>query len=216
MTGKPHKNTIKWHDTVITREDRARANGHRSAVIWLTGLPSAGKSSIAVEIQLMLFKRGIHVFALDGDNVRHGLNKNLGFSPADRSENIRRIGEVSKLFIDAGILLITSFISPYKKDRDSVRELLGKGDFIEVYIKTSIEECERRDPKGNYAKARTGEIKSFTGISAPYEVPEHPEIVIDTERHHKEESAKIIVEYLENHGYIPNNKGPERGGRPYP
>lgn len=204
MTKNPSKkSTIKWHDTVITREDRAQANGHLSAVIWLTGLPSAGKSTIAVETQLRLFKRGIHIFALDGDNVRHGLNKNLGFSQDDRTENIRRIGEVSKLFIDAGMLLITSFISPYRKDRDNIRDLLKKGDFIEVYVKTSVEECERRDPKGNYKKARSGEIKNFTGISAPYEEPEHPEIIIDTEEHPKDASAQMIIAYLENHGYIP-------------
>lgn len=194
---------ITWHDTVITRKIREKANGHKSAVLWLTGLPSTGKSTIAVELQLMLLKRRIQVFILDGDNVRHGLNKNLGFSHEDRTENIRRIGETAKLFTDAGFLVITSFISPYKKDRSHARSLLAAGDFIEIFIKTSIEECEKRDPKNNYKKARSGKIKDFTGVSAPYEEPENPEITVNTEEKSKEESARYIIEYLENHEYIP-------------
>jgi len=194
---------IKWHDTVITTKDREIFNRHRAAVIWLTGLPSSGKSTIAVELQSALFQRRCQVYVLDGDNVRHGLNKNLGFSPEDRAENIRRIGEVAKLFADAGFLVITSFISPYREDRDAVRALVQKGEFIEIFVQTSIEECERRDPKGLYKKARAGEVKGFTGISAPYEEPENPEIIVNTENETKEESAQYIVNYLEQHNYIP-------------
>lgn len=194
---------IKWHDVLITKKDREKVNGHRAAVIWLTGLSASGKSTIAVELQSILFERGYKVFILDGDNIRHGLNKNLGFSPQDREENIRRVGEVAKLFADAGFLVITAFISPYKKDRDDVRNLLPHGDFIEVYVKASLNECERRDPKGLYKKAREGQIKEFTGISAPYEEPLNPEIIIDTEIKSKEESAKFIADWLASEGYIP-------------
>ncbi len=194
---------ITWHDAVITKKERETANKHKSAIIWLTGLPSSGKSTIAVELQSQLFKRRYQVYILDGDNIRHGLNKNLGFSPEDRTENIRRIGETAKLFVDAGFLVITSFISPYRKDRDQVRHILPKGDFIEVFIDTSLEECEKRDPKGLYKKARSGEIPGFTGISAPYEEPKNSEIIIKTDQETKEESAKYIIEYLENNGYIP-------------
>lgn len=194
---------ITWHDTLITKRDRELANRHKAAVIWLTGLPSSGKSTIGVQLQAMLFKRGHQVFMLDGDNVRHGLNKNLGFNPDDRTENIRRIAEVAKLFADAGFIVITSFISPYKKDRDNARSLLHEGDFLEVFVKTSLKECEKRDTKGLYRKAREGTIKEFTGISAPYEEPENPEVVVNTENETQKESAQYIVEYLESEGYIP-------------
>jgi len=194
---------LTWHDLKITKKERELANGHKGAVIWMTGLSSSGKSTVAVDLQAMLFERGCKVYTLDGDNIRHGLNKNLGFSPEDRNENIRRIGEVAKLFSDAGFLVITSFISPYKKDRYDARALLSQGDFLEVFVKASVAECEKRDPKGLYKKARSGEIKEFTGISAPYEEPENPEIIIDTEQETKEESARYIVEYLEGNGYIP-------------
>lgn len=193
---------LTWHDLKITKQDRENANRHNAAVMWLTGLSGSGKSTIAVELQNRLFKRGVNVYVLDGDNVRHGLNKNLGFSPEDRKENIRRIGEVAKLFADAGTLVITSFISPYAEDRDTVRNSLEKGDFVEVFVKTSLEECEHRDTKGLYKKARSGEIKEFTGISAPYEEPEAPEIIVSTEKETKEESAEYIVQWLEDKGYI--------------
>ncbi len=196
------KNVI-WRDPVIAKKHREVVYGHKGAVIWLTGLPSAGKSTIAVELELQLFGKGIHVFVLDGDNIRHGLNKNLGFSPEDRFENIRRIGEVAKLFAEAGFLVITAFISPYRKDRDNVRAMLPKGDFIEIFVKTSLEECERRDPKGNYQKARKGEIKEFTGISAPYEEPTSPEIVIETEKKSGSACVQQIIDYLQKHGYLP-------------
>jgi sulfate adenylyltransferase len=193
---------LTWHDIKITKQDRENANRHNAAVMWLTGLSGSGKSTIAVELQNQLFKRGVNVYVLDGDNVRHGLNRNLGFSPEDRKENIRRIGEVAKLFADAGTLVITSFISPYAEDRDTVRNSLEKGDFVEVFVKTSLEECEHRDTKGLYKKARAGEIKEFTGISAPYEEPEAPEIIVNTEKETKEESAEYIVHWLEDKGYI--------------
>lgn len=193
---------ITWHDVGISKNDREQKNGHRGTVIWLTGLSGSGKSTIAVELQAQLFECGCQVFVLDGDNIRHGLNKNLGFSPEDRAENIRRIGEVSKLFSDAGFLVITSFISPYCKDRDQVRSILPEGDFIEIYVQADLAVCEERDPKGLYKKARKGEIKEFTGISAPYERPKKPEIIVNTNNQTKEECAKLITRYLETNKYL--------------
>ena len=194
---------IVWHESIIKRNDREILNGNRSACLWFTGLPSSGKSTIAREVEYILYIRRIRTYVLDGDNIRHGLNNNLGFSPEDRKENIRRIGEVSKLFVDAGITICTAFISPYREDRDFVRKLMGKGDFIEILVDCSVEVCEQRDPKGLYKKARAGEIKDFTGVDAPYEAPLKPEITLDTvkvvevHRH-----ALQVVQYLEDHGYI--------------
>jgi len=168
----------------------------------LTGLSGSGKSTVAVELQAQLFEADCLVFILDGDNIRHGLNKDLGFSPEDREENIRRIGEVAKLFADAGIIAITSFISPYRKDRDINRELLSKGEFIEVYVEAPLNICEERDPKGLYKKARAGIIPEFTGISAPYEEPLNPEIVINTDKLCVKDSADKIIDYLKNHKII--------------
>ncbi|MCI2900455.1 adenylyl-sulfate kinase [Staphylococcus hominis] len=193
---------ITWHDSEVTKEDRQRQNDHKSAVIWFTGLSGSGKSTISVALEKALFEEGKHSYRLDGDNVRHGLNKNLGFSPEDRKENIRRIGEVSKLLVDAGTIAITAFISPYREDRDEVRDILEDGEFIEVYTECSVEECEKRDPKGLYEKARSGEIKEFTGISAPYEAPKHPEITINTEIQSIDESVEHILNYLKEHKYI--------------
>lgn len=193
---------ITWNHFNISKEEREKRNGHKSAVIWLTGLPCSGKTTIAMELQNLLFKKGCNVFILDGDNVRHGLNRDLGFSPSDRKENIRRVAEVAKLFIEAGFLVITAFISPYKKDRKNARALFDKDDFIEVFIKADISVCEARDARGLYKMARRSEIKEFTGISAPYESPEKPELVIDTEKNTKEESAWHIFEYLKKRGYI--------------
>jgi adenylyl-sulfate kinase len=189
---------ITWHESGISKEDRENQNEHKGVVIWLTGLSGSGKSTVAVELQAQLFEAGCQVFILDGDNIRHGLNKDLGFSPEDREENIRRIGEVAKLFADAGIIAITSFISPYRKDRDINRELLPKGEFVEVYVQAPLNVCEERDPKGLYKKARAGIIPEFTGISAPYEEPLHPEIVIDTDKLCVKDSANKIIEYLKN------------------
>lgn len=194
---------VHWHEGQIKQEDRERANGHKGACLWYTGLSGSGKSTIAVRVEEKLFERGIKTYILDGDNIRHGLNKNLGFSPEDRTENIRRIGEVSKLFVDAGIMVMTAFISPYREDRDKVRELLKQGEFIEVHVDASLETCEKRDPKGLYKKARAGEIKEFTGISAPYEEPSNPEIVINTtEETDIDKNAEKIVKYLEEKGYL--------------
>jgi adenylylsulfate kinase len=187
---------ITWHENKIDKAQREAQNGHKGVVLWLTGLSGSGKSTIAVEVEHLLFNRGVRVYTLDGDNVRHGLNKNLGFSPEDREENIRRIGEVARLFADAGMVAITSFISPYSKDRDAARALLQSGEFIEIYVKAGVEICEERDPKGLYKKARAGEIKQFTGISAPYEEPNCPELVIDTAVLSISESAQKVVDYL--------------------
>ncbi len=190
------KNHVVWHDGLVKREDRNRLNKHRSGLIWLTGLSAAGKSTIANLVEKELFERGIRTYVLDGDNVRHGLNANLGFSPEDRKENIRRIGEVAKLMVDAGIIVLTAFISPYREDRDAVRILFDEGDFIEVYIKCCLGECEKRDPKGMYKKARAGIIKNYTGISAPYEEPASPELVVDTETVCEADSAQCVINYL--------------------
>jgi adenylylsulfate kinase len=194
---------IVWHQGAVTRADREKMNGHKGCTVWLTGLSGSGKSTIAVDLEKRLWERGVRAYILDGDNVRHGLNKNLGFSPADRTENIRRIGEVAKLFSDAGLVTLTAFISPYRADRDQVRALMGQGDFIEVHVDCPVEVCEQRDVKGLYKKARAGEIKEFTGISAPYEAPEKPELTINTAGQSVEASARQILQYLENNGHVP-------------
>lgn len=193
---------ITWHEGHVTRSEREQLLGQRGATIWLTGLSGSGKSTIAVAAEKALVERGCLAYVLDGDNIRHGLNKNLGFSPDDRTENIRRIGEVAKLFTDAGVLVFTSFISPYRSDRDAVRSIMADGDFIEVYVAASLETCESRDVKGLYAKARAGEIPDFTGISAPYEAPERPELVLDTNRQSVAESVGALVGYLERKGFL--------------
>jgi adenylylsulfate kinase len=193
---------ITWHDGAITKPDRERILQQKGVVIWFTGLSSSGKSTIARAVEERLFERGHLSYVLDGDNIRHGLNKNLGFSPEDREENIRRIGEVAKLFADAGFITMTAFISPYRKDRDRNRELLKKGEFIEIFVKVSLDEAEKRDPKGLYKKARTGEIKEFTGISAPYEEPLDPELTLDTDQLSITECQDEILRYLEKSGVI--------------
>jgi adenylylsulfate kinase len=194
---------IVWHQGNVTREDREKINGHKACTVWLTGLSGSGKSTIAVDLEKRLWERGIRAYILDGDNVRHGLNKNLGFSPADRTENIRRIGEVAKLFTEAGVVALTAFISPYRADRDQVRAIMAAGDFVEVHVDCPVEVCEQRDVKGLYKKARAGEIKEFTGISAPYEAPTKPELTINTAGQSVEASAKQIMAYLEQQGVIP-------------
>lgn len=193
---------ILWHNAKITKEDRQELNNHKSCVLWFTGLSGAGKSTLATEVERELYKLGIRTYVLDGDNVRHGLNKNLGFSPDDRKENIRRIGEVAKLFVDSGLFVITAFISPYREDRDMVKAMHPEGEFIEVYVKCSIDVCEQRDPKGLYKKVREGEIKDFTGISAPYEEPGVPELVIETDMQDIEVSVEQVLMYLKKQGYI--------------
>lgn len=188
---------LTWHSGTVTRADRERRLGQKGVTVWFTGLSASGKSTIACLVEQMLLERGRHAYRLDGDNIRMGLNKNLGFSAEDRAENIRRIGEVARLFTDAGLIVLASFVSPYQKDRDAVRAGLKPGEFVEVYIKVSIEEAAKRDPKGLYKKAMAGEIKGFTGIDDPYEVPVSPEISIDTETTNAISAAGHIVAYLE-------------------
>lgn len=201
MAGQKSTN-IKWHHGKITKEDRVKLLNQKGVTIWLTGLSGSGKSTIAVELEHALIENRHQAYILDGDNIRHGLNKNLGFSPEDRTENIRRIGEVAKLFTDAGIITITAFISPYREDRDAVRKLLNNGEFIEVYVKCPLDVCEERDTKGLYKKARAGEVKDFTGISAPYEEPLKPELTIDSSKLTVEESTRTVLNYLEEKGYV--------------
>lgn len=193
---------LTWHGGTISPEDRHRLLGQKGVVVWMTGLSAAGKSTIACMVERMLIDRGNLAYRLDGDNIRHGLNKNLGFSAADRTENIRRIGEVAKLFSDAGLIVLVSFISPYRVDRDAVRANLPAGQFVEVYVKVSLEAAERRDPKGLYKKARSGQITGFTGIDDPYEEPTSAEIVIDTQTSSPGQSAAKILSYLETGGYL--------------
>ncbi len=199
---KKKSSNVVWHDAVITKDMRTKKNGHKGVVLWLTGLSGCGKSTIATQLEKTLFDMGCSVFILDGDNVRHGLNSDLGFSPEDREENIRRIGEVAHLFSEAGAITLTSFISPYIKDRQRARNLNEKGDFIEVYVKAPLSVCEERDPKGLYKKARQGIIPEFTGISAPYEEPENPEILIETDKMDVDTSVKAIIDYLKDKGVI--------------
>ncbi|HVH07207.1 MAG TPA: adenylyl-sulfate kinase [Myxococcota bacterium] len=193
---------ITWHAGQVTRKDREKVLGQRGVTLWLTGLSGSGKSTVAVAAEHALVERGRLSYVLDGDNVRHGLNKNLGFSPEDRTENIRRIAEVAKLFTDAGVIVLTSFISPYRADRDAARAIFGEGDFVEVFVSTSLETCEERDPKGLYKKARAGQIPDFTGISAPYEAPERPELVLDTGKLAVPESVAALLRYLDGKGYL--------------
>ncbi|NQV82648.1 MAG: adenylyl-sulfate kinase [Rhodospirillales bacterium] len=188
-------NNIKVIHHRLSNEDRWRRQDHQGGVLWLTGLPGSGKSTLAFELERRLFDTGHQVYAMDGDNLRYGLNSDLGFSPADRSENIRRVGEVAALYADAGLIAITAFISPYRADRQAARQAVGDR-FHEVYLSASVEACEGRDPKGHYEKARAGEIPDFTGVSAPYEAPENPELVIDTGVVGIADCLDILVEYV--------------------
>ncbi len=195
-------NNLTWHAHHVTKHARKKFHKQYPAIIWLTGLSGSGKSSIANALDVLLFEANHNTFLLDGDNVRQGLNKDLGFSDADRVENIRRIGEVSKLFCDSGALVITAFISPFIEDRALVRALVEKDEFVEVFVDTSLEVCENRDPKGLYKKARSGEIPNFSGISSPYEAPKNAEIVVKTENKTEQECAQEIVDYLRKEGYL--------------
>jgi adenylylsulfate kinase len=194
---------VVWHHATVTRERRETQHGHHAAVLWFTGLSGAGKSTVAHALEERLHMMGASTVVLDGDNVRHGLCGDLGFSIADRTENIRRVGEVVKLFLDAGIISLTAFISPLRSDRSRVRQLVGDADFVEIYCKCSLETCEARDVKGLYKKARAGEIKEFTGISSPYEEPEQPEVVIDTDTQDVDESVDQMIEYLRKRRVLP-------------
>jgi adenylylsulfate kinase len=193
---------VHWHDHKVSSAERKQLMGHRGAVLWFTGLSACGKSTIANTVDHLLHSQGKHTYLLDGDNIRQGLNKNLGFSAEDRAENIRRIGEVAKLFSDAGIITSTAFISPYRADRDAVRALLPEGEFVEIFVKASLETCEARDPKGLYKKARAGEIKGFTGIDDPYEEPEKPELVLDSDAKGIDELAQEVVDYLDSRSIL--------------
>ncbi len=195
---------ITWHDGDVTPDMRKENMGQQGASLWLTGLSASGKSTVAMALEKLLLSRGKHAYCLDGDNIRHGLNKNLGFSAEDRAENIRRIGEVTKLFADSGMISINSFISPYRVDRDQARAAHeeSKIPFFEVFVHCPLEEAEKRDPKGLYKKARAGEIKGFTGIDDPYEAPESPEIVLNTHEQSVEESALALMKMLEDHGIV--------------
>lgn len=193
---------ITWHEGHVSRAEREALLKQKGVLLWFTGLSGSGKSTIAYTLEHALVQRGRLAYVLDGDNIRHGLNKNLGFSAEDRAENIRRIGEVGKLFVDAGVITMTSFISPYRSDRDAARKTVGEGNFFEIFCDTPIEVCEQRDPKGLYKKARAGEIKGFTGIDDPYEAPLKPELVIDNSKCTPQEAAVRLIELLEKHGKI--------------
>lgn len=193
---------VTWHEHQVSKDDRFKLKGHKGAVLWFTGLSGCGKSTIANAVDRKLYQAGKHTFVLDGDNIRMGLNKNLGFTPEDRTENIRRIGEVAKLFTHAGTITLSAFISPYRADRQQVRDLMGPGEFVEIYVNASLETCEKRDPKGLYKKARAENLPNFTGISAPYEVPENPELVLDSNNKGVDELANEVVAYLEKNGYL--------------
>jgi adenylylsulfate kinase len=197
---------IVWHTASVTRQQREQKNGHKSVIIWFTGLSGAGKSTLAHAVEDQLFQRGCNTYVCDGDNIRHGLCGDLGFSPEHRVENIRRIGEVAKLFLDAGVIVLTAFISPYRADRERARERVAAGNFIEVYCRCTLEVCEKRDVKGLYQRAKAGEIKEFTGVSAPYEEPVAPEIVIDTDKYSVRECVNTIMQYLIDHGALPKHE----------
>lgn len=201
MSASDKSPNVVWHDAHVTRPDREKANGHRSAVLWFTGLSGSGKSTLAHAVEEYLFENGVKTYVLDGDNVRHGLCGDLGFSDVARRENIRRIGEAAKLFVDAGVVVLTAFISPFREDRKQARSLMPD-DFIEIYCNSSVEVCESRDVKGLYARARAGEIKDFTGVSSPYEIPESPELIVDTTELSLDDSVQRVVEYLKIHQIV--------------
>lgn len=201
------KDHVVWHDVSVTRKDRNSLNRHKSGLIWFTGLSASGKSTIAHGVEKKLFAIGYRTYVLDGDNVRHGINSNLGFSREDRKENLRRIAELSKLFVDAGILVLAAFISPFREDREYIKSRFQGDNYIEIYVKCSIQECENRDPKGQYKKARKGIIKNYTGISSPYEEPEAPDLVIDTEILEIEASVKKIIQLLEKKNMLRSDNG---------
>jgi len=193
---------VIYHQASVTRERRNQSNNHQSVVLWFTGLSGSGKSTLAHVLEEKLFNKGCKTLVLDGDNVRHGLNSNLDFSDDDRKENIRRIGEVAKLMLESGLIVMTAFISPFREDRVAVRNLISNSDFIEIYCKASLKTCEERDVKGLYKRARAGEIKNYTGIDSPYEAPENPELIIDTDKETLDESVSKIYSFLERKAII--------------
>jgi len=193
---------IVWHQHQVSHDDRCRQKSQKPCVLWFTGLSGSGKSTVANAVEALLFESNNHSYLLDGDNVRHGLNGDLSFSDDDRVENIRRIGEVAKLFADSGLIVLSAFISPFRSDRQQVRELLPEGQFIEVFVDTPLEVCEQRDPKGLYKKARAGDIKNFTGLDSPYESPQNPEVHLETATKDIEELAQEVVSYLKTNGFV--------------
>lgn len=193
---------VRWHTSSVTRAQRSVALGQRGGILWFTGLSGSGKSTVAHAVDVALVSRGHAAYVLDGDNLRHGLNRDLAFGPDDRVENIRRIGEVARLFADAGVIALCAFVSPYRADRDRIRSMVPAGDFVEIHVATSLEECERRDPKGLYKRARAGEIADMTGISAPYEAPLSPEIVVDTADTPLDACVSTVLGYLQVQGYL--------------
>jgi adenylylsulfate kinase len=206
--GRPKSQHITWHHGAVTKEEREQLTGHRGVTLWFTGISCSGKSTLADGVQKRLFERGHLTYVLDGDNIRHGLNKDLGFSPEERNENIRRIGEVARLFREAGLINMVAFISPYRADRKGARDLARDGEFIEVFCCCDLEVCEQRDRKGLYKKARAGEIPEFTGISAPYEEPENPEITLHTDKESVEESVQKVISFLEENGIFNKEQSP--------
>ena len=198
----PKATNLVWHEASVDRQARASQRGHSSSILWFTGLSGSGKSTLANAVNAALFERGLATYVLDGDNIRHGLCKDLGFSDADREENIRRIGEVAKLFLDAGVIVLTAFVSPFRADRDKARALVADGDFLEIHCAADLAVCESRDPKGLYAKARAGQIKEFTGISSPYEAPEKPELCLDTGAQNLEQCVAAVINLLEERGVL--------------
>jgi adenylylsulfate kinase len=201
-TQLPASTNVVWHHATVTRARREAQNGHRGAIIWFTGLSGSGKSTLAHAVEEVLHRRSCRTVVLDGDNVRHGLCGDLGFSAQNRQENIRRIGEVAKLFLEAGVIVLTAFISPFRGDRERVRNMVKKGDFIEIYCNASIEVCEMRDMKGFYKKARAGQISEFTGISAPYEAPEHPDLTVETGTRQLDECVQQVIHEMIRHGFV--------------
>lgn len=193
---------IVWHPRLVSRKDRERRNKHRSGVLWFTGLPASGKSTIAHFLEKELFDRGIRAYVFDGDNIRHGLCSDLGFSREDRKENLRRIAEVCRLFVDAGIVVLAAFVSPYKNDRGFIKERIGPESFFEIYVKCSPETCEKRDPKGHYRMAREGKLKGFTGVDAPYEEPDSPDLILDTEELNLMECVQKVLDMLEKRRFL--------------
>ena len=198
----PAPKNITWHTGLVSRPEREALHGHRGAVVWFTGLSGSGKSTLAHALDRALIDRGCSSYCLDGDNVRHGLNGDLDFSAAGRRENIRRVGELSKLFVDAGVVAICAFVSPYREDRARLRTTVGAADFVEIYVKASLEACRARDPKGLYVKAAQGEIADMTGVGSPYEPPEHADLILDTEQTEPEVSTQRVLAYLEQRGFI--------------
>lgn len=200
--GSPRSRNIEWQHGQVDRARREALHGHRGVVLWLTGLSGAGKTTLAHALEAALLDRGAHAYVLDGDNLRHGLSRDLGFSAADRSEHIRRVGEVARLFVDAGSIVMCSFVSPFRADRDQLRAAMAPGDFVEIHVQASLDACRARDPKGLYGKAASGEIADMTGVAAPYEPPLQPELVVDTERTSVADSLTAVLRFLEQRGYI--------------